>query len=214
MSFKNLISFEEIAKNSPLFFDVEERPNWPDVFKTDFPLKLEIGFGGGNFLIEMAASQAKTNFIGLDFYHKGIRKTVTRLGNLKLMNARVAYGDARERIPRIFGEGELAEIYVNFPDPWPKKRHAKRRLIKPEFIRMLSGKLRTDGRLRLATDCEPYAVEMLEYLSAEPSLVNSAPEGAFMPERTDLPKTKYEKNFLKLGQKIFYMDFYKAQPLL
>ncbi len=214
MSFKNLISFDEIAKNSPLFFDIEERPDWPEIFKSDHPIKLEIGFGGGNFLIEMAASETKSNFVGLDFYHKGIRKTVTRLNNLKLTNARIAYGDARERIPRIFGEGELSEIYINFPDPWPKKRHIKRRLIKPDFLKMLSGKLRQEGRIRLATDCEPYAMEMMEYLSAEPTLKNAAPDGTFMPERTDLPKTKYEKNFLRLGQKIYYMDFHKVQALL
>jgi len=214
MSFKNLISFEEIAKNSPLFFDIDERPDWPEVFKSDNPIKLEIGFGGGGFLVEMAACETKSNFVGLDFYHKGIRKTITRLGKLKLNNARIAYGDAKERIPRIFGEGELAEIYINFPDPWPKKRHAKRRLIKPDFLKMLTGKLCDNGKLRLATDCEPYALEMIEYLKAEPTLKNSSPDGDFIPERNDLPKTKYEKNFLKLGQKIYYMDFYKAQALL
>ncbi|QPJ66590.1 MAG: tRNA (guanosine(46)-N7)-methyltransferase TrmB [Candidatus Nitrohelix vancouverensis] len=210
MSFKNLISFDVIAETSPLFLDVDERPDWPALFDNANPLKLEIGFGGGSFLIEMAAKERDSNFIGMDFYHKGIRKTVTRLEKLKMNNVRIAYGDAREKIPAMFTRGDLSEIFINFPDPWPKKRHAKRRLVKPEMLSILSEKLIQGGRLRLATDCAPYAMEMMEHLEAESTLHNKTGKGKFLELRDDLPKTKYEKNFIRAGDRIYYMDFQKV----
>ncbi len=212
MSFKNLISFDVIAETSPLFLDVDERPDWPGLFANTNPLKLEIGFGGGNFLIEMAARERDSNFIGMDFYHKGIRKTVTRLEKLKLNNVRIAYGDAREKIPAMFASEDLSEIFINFPDPWPKKRHAKRRLVKPEMLSVLSDKLIQGGSLRLATDCSPYAMEMMEYLEAESTLHNKTGKGKFLELREDLPRTKYEKNFMRAGERIYYLDFQKVRP--
>jgi len=207
MSSKPLISFDEIAEDSAFFLDPEERPDWPTVFGNSHPLRLEIGFGNGKFLIEMAALDPGQNFIGLDFYHRGIRKVVSRIEKMQLENVRIVYGDAREKIPFIFAPGELAGVYINFPDPWPKKRHIKRRLIKPAFVTLLGEKLMPGGRLRLATDSEPYAREMLDYLDADPLFHNNAGARAFMETRDDLPVTKYENKFLKAGQKIYYLDF-------
>ncbi len=209
MSAKSLISFDEIAAENPYFLDLDYQADWQEVFGNDHPLKLEIGFGNGSFLIEMAAREPEHNFIGLDFYHKGIRKAVTRIQKLQLQNIRIAYGDARERIPLLFGDESLYEAFINFPDPWPKKRHHKRRLIKPPFIEMLTQKLVRTGRLHIATDDAPYAREIVEVLEAEPGLQNKMGPGVFLKERWELPKSKYEKNFIHAGQKIYYLEYLK-----
>ncbi len=208
-STKNLISFDELESGHPLFINTDERPDWPSVFGNDHPLKLEIGFGNGRFLIELALQRQESNFIGLDFYHKGIRKSVTRLGKLMINNARICYGDAREKVPILFQAGELSEIFINFPDPWPKKRHIKRRLIKPDFVRLLATLLESGGSLHLATDCEPYAREMIVYLEEEPLLKNKSGETQFFHERDDVPKTKYENYFIRNGHTIYYTSFTK-----
>jgi len=214
MTSKPLISFDTIASGHVYFLDPEEYPDWPDRFQNNHSLKLEIGFGNGNFLIEKAIQHPEDNFIGMDFYHKGIRKIITRLDRLKIENVRVVYGDAREKFPMIFQDGELSEIYINFPDPWPKKRHFKRRLIKPPFVELLSRKLAAEGTLRVATDYEPYAVEIIDFIEADPHLSNKNMEGGFSAERTDCPKTKYEKTFLNAGKKIYYLDFKKVSDYM
>ncbi len=207
MRLKNLISFEELAQGHPLFFDIDTNPGWQAVFGNDHPIILEIGFGNGNFLIEMALRHPQHNFIGLDFYHKGIRKVVTKIEKLDIGNVRVAYGDARERIPHLFGDNEIQEIFINFPDPWPKKKHHKRRLIKADFVRQLSDRLRPGGKLHIATDFESYAEEMVDILKAEPQLTNLGDKQAIRHTRDEVPKTKYENFFIKSGKTIFYLDF-------
>jgi len=204
---KPLISFSEIVEEDPYFLDLDKRPNWQSQFGNTNPIKLEIGFGMGSFLIEMAAKEPASNFIGIDFYHKGIRKLMTRIKKLQLENIRVVYGDIRSKILMLFKDRELNTIYINFPDPWPKKRHVKRRLIKPEFIKQLAQKLSLEGTTYLATDSESYAREILEYFNAEKLFQNIDSQQGFLKERIDLPKTKYEKNFINAGEKIFYLEY-------
>lgn len=202
-----LISFAQIEQEDRYFLDVDEAPDWQAQFGNSQPLKLEIGFGMGSFLIEMAAKEPKTNFIGMDFYHKGIRKLMTRIKNLQLENIRVAYGDVRFKVPFLFKDGELETAYINFPDPWPKKRHIKRRLIKPDFVKLLGQKLAPEGQVHLATDSEPYAAEMLEYFNSDLLFQNQDPGSGFLESREDLPRTKYEKNFINAGHKIYYLEY-------
>lgn len=209
MSLKNLISFDEIASGNPNFFDIDYHPDWRELFQNDLPIELEVGFGCGSFLIDVAIQNPNVNFIGMDFYHKGIRKTISRIGRLQLKNVRIVYGDAREKIPGVFQEEELSSVYINFPDPWPKKRHIKRRLIKPPFVSMLATRLKKGGVLHAATDSDLYAQEMLEYFEGEPQLVNSVGPRSFKENRNGTPQTKYERNFIKRGKRIFYMEFRK-----
>lgn len=209
MSSKQLISFETLADGHPYFLDIDHAPEWKTLFGNNRPLKLEIGFGNGNFLLEMAIREPECNFVGMDFYHKGIRKAITRIDKLLLKNIRVVYGDAREKVPALFQDGELNEVYINFPDPWPKKRHIKRRLIKPSFVQLLSAKLAPGGEIRIATDDEPYAREILSYFEAEPSFKNKTGQMAFLHQREDTPRTKYEKYFINAGETIYYLDFVK-----
>jgi len=207
MAAKPLISFSKIAEEDLSFLDIDEWPDWESQFGNHQPLKLEVGFGMGNFLIEMAAQEPHTNFIGMDFYHKGIRKLMTRKNKLQLENIRVAYGDVRFKIPLLFKDGELDTVYINFPDPWPKKRHTKRRLIKPDFVKLIGQKLAPEGRIFLATDFETYAMEMLEHFNSEPMFQNRDPASGFLENRENLPKTKYEKNFINAGHKIYYLEY-------
>jgi tRNA (guanine-N7-)-methyltransferase len=204
---KPLISLAQIVEENPYYLDTDEKPDWQSQFGNSNPLKLEIGFGMGSFLIEIATKEPTSNFIGIDFYHKGIRKLMTRIKKLQLENIRVVYGDIRSKLSVLFQDRELDTVYINFPDPWPKKRHTKRRLIKPEFANQLARKLSLEGRACLATDSENYAMEMLEYFNAEALLKNLGNEKGFAQERIDLPKSKYEKKFINEGEKIFYLEY-------
>ena len=204
---KPLISFAQIIEQDPYFLDIDEIPDWQAQFGNTNPLKLEIGFGMGNFLIEMAAKEPGSNFIGIDFYHKGIRKIMTRIKNLQLENVRIVYGDIRSKISILCQDGELETAYINFPDPWPKKRRIKRRLIKPEFINQLAQKLDLEGSVYLATDSESYAHEMLDCFNSETLFQNLDDNHGFIKERIDLPKSKYEKNFINAGEKVFYLEY-------
>ncbi len=209
MSFKNLISFEEIAENSSNFLDVETRPNWENLFGNRNPLNLEIGFGVGNFLIEMGIREPNENFIGIDFYHKGIRKVITRIDKHEMHNARIIYGDAKNKIPLLFNPEEVSNVYINFPDPWPKTKHHKRRLIKPDFIKVLTEKLKPNGEIHIATDHEAYAMEILYFFENELALKNKNGLGTFLFQKEGVPKSKYEKKFICAGERIFYLEFQK-----
>ena len=211
---KPLISFAEIVEEDPYFLDIDKRPDWQSLFGNINPIKLEIGFGMGNFLIEMAAKEPSSNFIGIDFYHKGIRKIMTRIRNLQLENIRIVYGDIRSKISILCQDGELETVYINFPDPWPKKRHIKRRLIKPEFINQLAQKLDLEGSVYLATDSAIYAHEMLDYFNSETLFQNLDDNQGFIKERIDFTKSKYEKNFINAGEKIFYLEYLRLAAVL
>ena len=209
MSFKNLISFEEIAENSSNFLDIDTRPDWEELFDNRNPLNLEVGFGVGNFIIEMGIREPNENFIGIDFYHKGIRKVITRIAKYEICNARIVYGDAKEKIPLLFAPEELNRVYINFPDPWPKKRHHKRRLIKPNFIKILAEKLKCSGEIHIATDHEAYAMEILDFFEKDRLLKNKNGLGTFLFQKEGIPKSKYEKKFISAGERIFYLEYKK-----
>ena len=155
----------------------------------------------------MASREPFVNFIGIDMFHKGIRKVFTRVEKICLTNIHIAYGDARTQVPLIFNESQLSVVFINFPDPWPKKRHYKRRLIKPAFVQTLADKLKSGGTVHLATDYASYAEEIRGFFEADMNFKNKAGTKNFSESRGDLPKTKYENNFLKAGQRIFYLDF-------
>ena len=190
----------------PYFLDTREAPDWQRQFGSNHPLNLEIGFGMGDFLIAMAKREPNSNFVGIDFSEDGIQKLLERIHSSQLENIRVVFGDAREKLSYLFHAEELNSIYINLPDPWPKKRHIKRRLIQPELVKQITQKLAPQGKVYLATDSQTYANEMLEYFNAESLLQNI--NGIFY-ERRHLPKSKYEKSFIYAGEKINYLENYK-----
>ncbi len=200
-------SSAKFSTKDPCFIDIAEHPDWQCLFGNSQPIKLEIGFGMGDFLIEMAVKEPHSNFIGIDFSQEGVLKLLNLIKHLHLKNIRVAHGDVRNKIPLLFHDGELDTVFINFPDPWPRKRHKKRRLIKPGFANLVARKLAPEGHIYLATDSEPYALEILEYFNAEPSLQNINKESGFHEDRGNLPKTKYEKSFIYAGDKIHYLKY-------
>jgi len=190
----------------PYFIDAIEAPDWQRQFGNNHPLNLEIGFGMGDFLIAMAKREPNSNFVGIDFSQDGIQKLLARIHSSQLENIRVVFGDAREKLSYLFHADELNSIYINLPDPWPKKRHLKRRLIQPELVKQITQKLAPRGKVYLATDSQTYANEILEYFNNESLLQNI--NGIFY-ERRHLPKSKYEKSFIYAGEKIHYLEYYK-----
>ncbi len=200
-------SLEEFSIKDPCFIDIKAHPDWTNIFGNGNPLKVEIGFGMGDFLIEMAAREPHSNFIGIDFTKSGVQSLLTKVKTYQLGNIRVVYGDARTKLPALFRDEELETVYVNFPDPWPRKRHLKRRLFNPDFVSLIAQRLGSGGHVYLATDSESYAQQMMEYFDAEPLYENMNQPSCFLDRRKGLPKTKYEKSFIYAGEKIYYLEY-------
>ncbi|HEY1890963.1 MAG TPA: tRNA (guanosine(46)-N7)-methyltransferase TrmB [Steroidobacteraceae bacterium] len=170
----------------------------------------EIGFGNGENLLALATSRPAEDFLGIEVHRPGVGRLLLQLEERALGNVRVACHDAVEVLERYLGSSSLDEILILFPDPWPKKRHHKRRLIQPSFVALLAECLRKGGALRLATDWEPYATEMLTTLSAEPGLRNIAAAGSFVPRPAERSPTRFERRGERLGHRVWDLEFSRA----
>lgn len=173
-------------------------------FPRPAPLILEIGFGNGESLVEMASQYPEFNYLGVEVHRPGVGHLLLRLAQLGLENVRVSCADAVDFLSDLAAE-TCQRINIFFPDPWPKKRHHKRRLIQAEFVRLLASRLKPGAYLHLATDWEDYARQMQDVLSAEPTLVNTT-EG-FADRPADRPLTKFEQRGLRLGHKVWELIF-------
>lgn len=175
------------------------------VFGRAAPVILEIGFGMGAATAEVAAAQPDCDFIGVEVHEPGVGALLKRVGELNLTNLRIVQHDAVPVLAQMIAPASLAGIHVWFPDPWHKKRHNKRRLIRPELTALLASRLAPGGYLHCATDWQPYAEQMLEVLSAEPALRNSV-EG-YAPCPPWRPQTKFERRGLNLGHGVWDLVF-------
>ncbi|MEK8029322.1 tRNA (guanosine(46)-N7)-methyltransferase TrmB [Ideonella sp. DXS29W] len=175
------------------------------VFGRQAPLVLEIGFGMGAATAEIAAGRPDTDFIGVEVHTPGVGSLLKLIGENGLANLRIIQHDAVEVLEHMVPPGMLAGVHIFFPDPWHKKKHNKRRLIQPSFVNKLVTRLSPGGYLHCATDWQPYAEQMLEVLSAEPALVNTA-EG-YAPKPAYRPLTKFENRGLKLGHGVWDLVF-------
>jgi tRNA (guanine-N7-)-methyltransferase len=175
------------------------------VFGRSAPRVLEIGCGMGETTAAIAEAAPGVDFIGVEVHGPGIGSLLNRVHELQLGNVRVIQHDAVEVIAAMIVLASLAGIHVFFPDPWPKKRHHKRRLMKPAFVRELALRLVPSGYLHVATDWEDYAQEILATLAAEPLLVNTV-EG-FSPRPAYRPRTKFEARGVKLGHGVWDVIF-------
>jgi len=161
------------------------------------PHVLEIGFGMGETTARIATALPDIDFVGIEVHTPGVGALLRRIDDGGLANVRVIQHDAVEVVRDMLRADALDGIHIFFPDPWPKKRHHKRRLIQPPFVALLASRLRAGGYLHLATDWEPYAEQMLEVLSAEPLLRNTFATFAERPAYR--PQTKFEQRGLRLG---------------
>jgi len=175
------------------------------VFGRRAPLVVEIGFGMGDATAQVAAAMPATDFIGIEVHEAGVGALLRLIGERGLGNLRIVRHDAVEVFERMLAPGTLAGIHVWFPDPWPKKRHHKRRLLQPPIVALLASRLAPGGYLHCATDWQPYAEQMLEVLSGEALLVNSAAGYAERPPWR--PLTKFESRGLKLGHGVWDLVF-------
>ena len=175
------------------------------VFGRVAPRILEIGFGMGETTARIAAQHPEIDYLGTEVYTPGVGSLLNRIVELGLANVRVIQHDAVEVLEHMIAPESLDGVHIFFPDPWPKKRHHKRRLIQPPFITLLASRMRPGALLHIATDWEDYASWILETLSAEAFLANTA--GGYASRPAYRPLTKFENRGLKLGHGVWDVVF-------
>ena len=161
------------------------------------PKILEIGFGMGETTAAIAAAHPDVDYLGIEVHTPGVGSLLKLIGERGLSNLRLIQHDAVEVLNGMIAPASLDGAHIFFPDPWPKKRHHKRRLVQTDFIALLASRLKPGGYVHLATDWEEYAEQMLAVLSAEPQLENTA--AGYAPRPDYRPQTKFETRGLKLG---------------
>ena len=171
------------------------------------PRTAEIGFGNGENLLALAAAHPERDYLGIEVHRPGVGRVLLGLEERALTNVRLLCHDAVEVLERHLPEDCLDEILVLFPDPWPKKRHHKRRLIQAPFVTLLAGRLKPGGRVHLATDWAPYAEQMLVVLGAEARLRNLAPQGGFVTRPEERAATRFERRGERLGHQVWDLAF-------
>ena len=170
------------------------------LFGRKAPLVLELGSGMGETTAEIARAQPGTDFIAIEVHGPGVGSLLNRIESERLTNLRVIRHDAAEVLEHMIADASLAGIHLFFPDPWPKKRHHKRRLVQPAFAALAARKLAPEGYLHAATDWPDYGEQMLAVLSAEPLLENAA--AGYAPRPAHRPLTKFERRGVALGHPV------------
>lgn len=189
--------------------DGDESVDPAELFGRAAPLVVEIGFGDGAATWRMARAEPDKDFIGLEVHQPGVGRLLQALAQHGLDNVRVACTDAVPFLRDRLADASISELRIYFPDPWPKKRHHKRRIIQPGFLDLAARKLRPGGLLHLATDWRNYAEHMLEVLGAHPAFENLSPAGGWCPRPPWRPETKYERRGQRLGHDSFDLVFRK-----
>ncbi|MGX1544767.1 tRNA (guanosine(46)-N7)-methyltransferase TrmB [Streptomyces adustus] len=182
-----------------------------EMFGNGNPVVLEIGFGMGEATAQMAAADPDTNVLGVDVHTPGQGNLLNLADHHGLSNVRVANGDAIILLREMLAPDSLSGLRVYFPDPWPKKRHHKRRLIQPEFLDLAATRLRPGAVVHCATDWEPYAEQMLDVLDAHPDFENTRAEGGFSPRPAFRPVTRFEGQGLDKGHVVNDLLFRRVQ---
>lgn len=180
------------------------------LFQREAPCVLEIGFGSGHSLLAMATAHPEQNFIGIETYRPGIGALLLGMLQQHVNNIRVYYADAVDVLMQNITDESLDVVQIFFPDPWPKRKHHKRRLIQPDFVKLVVSKLKPGGTLHLATDWQHYAQHMMTVLSCEEGLVNLAGEKQYSNRSSQRPViTKFERRGETSGRLIWELQFQK-----
>ncbi|MGB0133593.1 tRNA (guanosine(46)-N7)-methyltransferase TrmB [Dokdonella sp.] len=173
------------------------------LFPKSAPVVLEIGFGNGEQLLHAGIHEPDKNFIGIEVHRPGVGRLMNGLAEADIDNVRISNHDAVEVLEKQIPVASLAEVRIYFPDPWPKKRHHKRRLIQPEFVKFLATRVAAGGMLHLATDWAEYAEHMLEVLDSSREWRNRAGLGSYSPAPAWRINTHFEKRGVKLGHGVW-----------
>ncbi len=186
-------------------FGIEHRDELLDLhalFNRDAPRALDIGTGMGETTLKLALENPENDYLAVEVHRPGIGRLLYGIAEYGLTNIRVINHDAVDVINRQIPEESMTSIYIHFPDPWPKKRHHKRRLVQPGFINRLTTRMKTEGQLYIATDSPDLAEYMLAVCDAETGLINLAGHGHFSPRPLWRPLTKFEQRGLELNNRI------------
>lgn len=199
--------------DSPNYIKPEELPSpadWQAVFGNDRPLSLEIGCGIGDFIAKTALESPDRNFIAIDFYNKGCYKTCRRIDRAGLTNVRVLRVEARQFIAERIPKGSLAAVYINCPDPWPKKKHRKRRLVNRQFLDFLRDYLAPGGDFSFATDFDDYGTDVAGLLPGVEGYVNCLAPDLYRHELAGYHLSKYMLKFMAEGKRIYFVHYKKS----
>ncbi len=182
--------------------------DYTKVFGRDAPLIVEIGFGNGSSLAEMASANPDLNYLGLEVHRPGVGHLMMLLEQKEITNVRIYHYDAIEILEQKIPDQFLAGIHLFFPDPWQKRKHHKRRIVRSSFVQLLNRKLKKGGCFHTATDWEHYAKEMVKILSSPTGgLVNISADGGFCQRPEYRPLTKFESRGLRLGHGVWDLIF-------
>ena len=184
----------------------EQPLDLPSIFGNDHPLALEIGCGTGHFVLERARKQPETNFLAIDIYNKGCFKTCKKIDEAGVQNVRVMRVEARWLLDKGLQPESLSAVYINCPDPWPKKRHWSRRLVNREFLLNLAQHLKPGGDFFFSTDFDNYAESVAEQIRDLNGYHNML-QDEWTHSLADYPISKYMQRFLDKGQQIYYMHY-------
>lgn len=182
--------------------------NFEIIFGRDAPKYLEIGSGMGETTTYIAKSHPQNDYLAIEVYTPGVGSLLKQVEEFKLTNLRIIQHDAVEVLINMLPQEYLDGVHIFFPDPWPKFRHRKRRLIQPEFISLLCKHLKFDGYIHVATDWDNYADQILKVMSNESSLINTTRNFALRPAYR--PLTKFEQRGLQLGHEVWDLIFKKV----
>ncbi|WP_298266912.1 tRNA (guanosine(46)-N7)-methyltransferase TrmB [Geobacter sp.] len=202
-----------IEIQSPFFLNPDELATpveWAALFGNANPLALEIGCGIGDFIAKTAADNPGTNYIAIDFYNKGCYKTCHRIEKHGLANVRVVRDEARKFIAERIPKGSLAAVHINCPDPWPKKRHRKRRLVNREFAAFIRDYLAPGGDFYFATDFDDYGLDVAEMMAGVPGFENRLAPDRYRHELEGYHLSKYMQKFMAEGKRIYFVHYRRA----
>lgn len=185
-------------------------PNWPEIFGNDRPLALEIGCGTGHFIVEQARRYPTRNFLAIDIYNKGCLKTCRKLDLEGIENVRIMRVEARWLLANALQLESLAAVYINCPDPWPKKRHRSRRLVNHGFLTAVAHFMRPDADFFFSTDYIDYAQEVSDVLAYHMAFQNSL-ESNWVHHIPGYPVSKYMQRFIEKGQPVYFIH-YRRDP--
>lgn len=197
------LNLEELPRDTTGFVD------WPRVFGTTRPLRVEIGVGLSTFLIEVAEGQPGYSYVGFEYSPKCVARFLKKVEARGVQNIRMIRANVTRWLAQLFPPSSIERFYINHPDPWPKRRHGKNRLINSQNALLLSNLLLPGGKLSLRTDFARYAQQILTVLDSTPGLRNVFGGGTFAPMPLDTIVTHYEGKFLKAGQPIYYLEYEK-----
>lgn len=186
-------------------YGVEFAPRLLDLdalFGRSAPRTLEIGFGNGDHLLERALAAPERDFLGIEVHRPGVGHLLLAASKTGVSNLRIIAHDAVEVLQSQIAPDSLDELQLLFPDPWPKARHHKRRIVQPAFSNLVASRLKPGGRFHLATDWEPYAQDMLSVLRGCAALRNCAAAGDFSDRMTDRSATRFERRGERLGHTV------------